>query len=375
MITSGLNTFVVMLIYGSLMLLSFLTAVNPLKVNKKANYWFGAFLFLWSTFWMDEIALYIGFDEVIHNSTVLVHFIQFFTPIVFYFSIVFYTNPDYRFRIADLKYLILPAIYIFFLIVNQMQGSDIQRFTQILLLSLILAQVILYTILSYLEIRKHKKKILAFASNTVEIDLSWLEYIISSILLLSIVVTLYNIFFNATTLNVFINIFLLLMIFFIAYNSLKQKEIFPLDKNMRKEIISIEDESQSGELKKKIIPDSDLIKFKTKLIELISIEKPYLDSELNLIKLAELINMTPHQLSYIINTGFNENFFQFINTYRVEKAKELLVKEEMNKLSILGIAFESGFNSKTSFNTTFKKITGQTPSEFKKRSSAYSLNP
>jgi AraC-like DNA-binding protein len=203
----------------------------------------------------------------------------------------------------------------------------------------------------------------------VEIDLSWLEYIISSILLLSLVVTLYNIFFNALTLNVFINSFLLVVIFVIAYNSLKQKEIFPLDENLRKEIISLEDESQTDELKKKLIQDSDLIKFKNKLIELMNVQKPYLDSELNLIKLAELINMTPHQLSYIINTGFNENFFQFINTYRVEKAKELLVKEEMNKLSILGIAFESGFNSKTSFNTTFKKITGQTPSEFKKKSS------
>jgi AraC-like DNA-binding protein len=99
------------------------------------------------------------------------------------------------------------------------------------------------------------------------------------------------------------------------------------------------------------------------------IKKPYLDSELNLIKLAELLQMTPHQLSYIINNGFNENFFQYVNGYRVEKAKELLVEDEMNKLSILGIAFESGFNSKTSFNTTFKKFTGQTPSEFKTRSS------
>jgi AraC-like DNA-binding protein len=162
---------------------------------------------------------------------------------------------------------------------------------------------------------------------------------------------------------------MLVIIFFIACNSLKQKEIFPLDENQRKEIISIEDEAQSGELKKKIISDSDLIKLKSKLSDLMKIQKPYLDSELNLIKLAELINMTPHQLSYIINTGFNENFFQYINTYRVEKAKELLDKEDMNKLSILGIAFESGFNSKTSFNTTFKKITGQTPSEFKKRSS------
>jgi len=369
MITSGLNTFIVILIYGSLILLTFLTVVNPLKVNKKANYWFGAFLFLWSTFWSDEIALYIGCPEVIQSFTVLIHFLQFLTPIVFYLSIIYFTNPDYRFLTADLKYLILPALYIILLLFKQIQGAGDPEILQFILLGLILAQVILYTILSYLQIRKHQKKIQAFASNTLEIDLSWLEYIISSILTLSIVVTLYNVIFTSLPLNAFINCFLLVVIFVIAYNSLKQKEIFPIDENHRNEIIAIEEE-QTGELKRKLISDSDLVRFKSRLSELMVNQKPYLDSELNLIKLSELIDLTPHQLSYVINTGFNENFFLYINTRRVEKAKELLLNEEMNKLSILGIAFESGFNSKTSFNTTFKKITGQSPSEFKKRSSA-----
>lgn len=370
MITSGLNTFIVIIIFGSLILLSFLTAVNPLKVNKKANNWFGAFLFLWSLFWSDEIAGYSGYAVAFQSFMVPVHFIQFFTPIVFYLSIVCFTNPNFRFRLADIKFLILPAIYLILLLLQHSQVADNQKTISVLLLGLILTQVILYTILSYLQIRKHQKKILAFASDTVEIDLSWLEYIISSILLLSLVVTMYNVFFNALTLNVFINVFFLVIIFFIAYYALKQKEIFPMNENMRNEINLINEEEQSEELKRKILSDSDLLTFKSILGEIMNVQKPYLNSELNLIKLAELINMTPHQLSYVINTGFNENFFNYINSYRVEKAKELLVKEEMNKLSILGIAFESGFNSKTSFNTTFKKITGQTPSEFKKRSTA-----
>ena len=370
MITSGLNTLIVIVIFGSLILLSFLTAANPMRVNKKANYWFGAFLFLWSTFWTDEIARYTGSYETLQHYSGVVHYIQFFTPIVFYFSIVHFTNLNFRFRKSHLKYLILPVLYLILLLLQQIQGIENQKLFQFLTLGLILVQVILYTLLSYLEIRKHQKKIQSFASNTIEIDLNWLEYIISAILLLSFVITLYNIFFTSLPLNIFLNSFLLVIIFFIAYNSLKQKEIFPQDENLRKEIILINDEEQSGELKRKIIPDNELVNLKSMLSELMDVQKPYLDSELNLIKLAELINMTPHQLSYIINTGFNENFYQFINTYRVEKAKELLVNEEMNKLSVLGIAFESGFNSKTSFNTTFRKLTGQTPSEFKKKSSA-----
>ena len=66
------------------------------------------------------------------------------------------------------------------------------------------------------------------------------------------------------------------------------------------------------------------------------------------------------------NNGFNQNFYGFINKFRVEKSKKLLADKELDKYSIIGIAFESGFNSKTSFNTTFKKLTGQTPSEFKR---------
>ena len=364
-----LNSLLVILNYGSLILLSFITLFNPLKVNRKANYWFGAFLFLWSTFWLDEILNHTGIYNVIQHFSGLVYFIQFFTPVVFYISIVYFTNPNFKFHAADLKYLTLPAFYSILVLLQQSADEENQKFIKLVSLGLILVQVILYTTLAYFKITKHQKKILSFASDTNEIDLRWLKYIIFSIFLLSIVITLYNVFFNSLTLNAFINLFLLIIIFIVSYNSVKQKEIFPIDETQRKEIIQINEEEHSGEMKRKIVPDSEVESLKLKLSELMKLQKPYLDSELNLIKLSELINMTPHHLSYVINTGFNENFFSFINTYRVEKAKELLVKKEMNKLSMLGIAFESGFNSKTSFNTTFKKITGQTPSDFKKRSS------
>ncbi len=364
-----LNTLIVIINYGSLILLSFIILFNPLKVNRKANYWLGAFLFLWSTFWLDEILQYTGIYNVIQHFSVVVNFIQFFTPVVFYISIFYFTNPNFKFHSADFKYLILPVLYLIVLLLQQSPDEKNQKLFKFFSLGLILVQLILYTALAYFEIRKHQKKIMSFASNTNEIDLTWLEYIIFSIVLLSIVITIYNIFLNSSTLNAFINLFLLMVIFNVAYNSVKQKEIFPLDENLRKEIIQINEEEQSDELRRKVISDNDLAMFKSKLSELMKQKKPYLDSELNLIKLSELLKMTPHQLSYVINAGFNENFFKFINTYRVEKAKELLVKEEMNKLSMLGIAFESGFNSKTSFNTTFKKITGQTPTDFKKSSS------
>ncbi|WP_051887248.1 helix-turn-helix domain-containing protein [Chryseobacterium piperi] len=88
---------------------------------------------------------------------------------------------------------------------------------------------------------------------------------------------------------------------------------------------------------------------------------------LNVLKLSDIIQIDAHQLSYLLNTGFNENFFHFVNKYRVQHAKELLLDDSQKKLSMVGIAFESGFNSKTAFNTIFKKMTQMTPSEFKKK--------
>lgn len=155
-----------------------------------------------------------------------------------------------------------------------------------------------------------------------------------------------------------------MVIYFVGYYSLKQKEIYPVEEKQREEFISISSDSDAEEVKRKLIPDEELMKIKELLEELMNKQKPYLDSELNLIKLSELLSVSTHHLSYVINTGFGKNFFQYVNEYRIEYAKKLL-KETDSKLSILGIAYESGFNSKTSFNTTFKKLTHQTPSEYK----------
>jgi AraC-like DNA-binding protein len=361
-----INLLAIILIFGSLILLAFLTISNPLKVNRKANFWFGISLLVWSTFWTEEIVSLL-FNTTVHAYfSVLIRFIQFFLPIIIYFSVVFFTNPNYQFRIADFKYLLFPVIFLTVLLVQLFSDEEYPVVLKFVLTGLIYIQVFFLIPASYIKIRRHQKRLVLFASNTVGINLKWLEYIVLLIFLTGIISGIYNVYANLALPNTFMNVLFLFVVFSIAYYTLKQKEIFPMDKKQRDEIILIGENESPAELKRKLMPDDELDRFKVRLNQLMDQEKPYLDSELNLLKLAELLQLTSHQLSYVINTGFNENFFQFINKYRVEKAKELLLNEKMNKLSILGIAFESGFNSKTSFNTTFKKITGQTPSEFKK---------
>lgn len=105
-----------------------------------------------------------------------------------------------------------------------------------------------------------------------------------------------------------------------------------------------------------------------KLLAAMETEKPYTDGDLTLAKLAAKLSVSPHHLSQVINERLGQNFFDFVNKYRVEEAKRKLFDPARKHYSLLAIAEEVGFNSKSAFNTAFKKQTSMTPSEFRKTS-------
>ena len=100
------------------------------------------------------------------------------------------------------------------------------------------------------------------------------------------------------------------------------------------------------------------------LIEKMNNEKLYLNRDLNLERLAESVNTSKHNLSQVLNNKIGKKFSDFINEFRIEEAKSLILNKSQ-ELSISGIASEAGFNNKTSFNTAFKKFTGVTPTRFR----------
>ena len=95
-------------------------------------------------------------------------------------------------------------------------------------------------------------------------------------------------------------------------------------------------------------------------------KKPYLNPRLTLSELAEISGINSHLLSRIINEKHQRNFFAYINSYRIEEFKKIVERQENKNLTLLAIAYEAGFNSKTTFNTAFKKLTNQTPKEYYK---------
>lgn len=95
-------------------------------------------------------------------------------------------------------------------------------------------------------------------------------------------------------------------------------------------------------------------------------EKPYLNPSLSIRNLAEEIKMNSRDLSVLINQYLDKHFFDFVNEYRIEDAKSILKNPAKNEFTVLEILYEVGFNSKSSFNTAFKKHTGLTPTQFRK---------
>tara|TARA_R100001126_G_C4768077_1_gene121057 strand:- start:31 stop:486 length:456 start_codon:yes stop_codon:yes gene_type:complete len=110
------------------------------------------------------------------------------------------------------------------------------------------------------------------------------------------------------------------------------------------------------------LTDSLSQELKQQLSDLFRNEKLYRKSDINLDMVAEKLDTTRHNASQLINEHFNMSFREFVNSHRIQEAKELLAQE--NELNIIDVAYEVGYNNKVSFNKAFKKDTQLTPSEY-----------
>ena len=133
---------------------------------------------------------------------------------------------------------------------------------------------------------------------------------------------------------------------------------------MQKLIGSDYREEPQRKYKKLLFKDQELKKYKTRLIDLMEQKDLYLDPELTLRSLAEYMNLPANHMSQLLNKGFNQNFTEYVNTYRLEHFKKLLQTTDSHHLTILALAYDSGFNSKTVFNTFFKNKEGITPKAY-----------
>lgn len=160
--------------------------------------------------------------------------------------------------------------------------------------------------------------------------------------------------------------------YFLGYFAIHQPEIFKIQAKPQPFLKPTEEPTVTIALHDTLAPvlekEADTLEnlggYKAKLETYMQQHKPYTNPGLTLNELAQKLKLAPHLLSKIINEGYDKNFFDFVNEYRIEEFKQRFEDPRNKHFTLLAIAFEVGFNSKTAFNRAFKKMTQQTPREY-----------
>lgn len=227
---------------------------------------------------------------------------------------------------------------------------------------------ILYTWLSLRIISEFSERLKISFSNIDKKKLDWLKYLIMSTMIVWVVVAIVILTglilgYQDVFYDVIIYFFVSVLIYAIGYGALNHAEVL---NQTELEIDAMQDQVKD-KYEKSNLRDEDINRLKDDLLEIMRTKKLYLKNDLTLGNLADELGITNHNLSEVISKAFNKNFYDLINSYRVEEFKELVKNPDYSHYSLLAVAFESGFSSKSSFNTIFKKLTETTPSEYRKQ--------
>lgn len=183
-------------------------------------------------------------------------------------------------------------------------------------------------------------------------------------LCLTIIASTVENFFLPFTLGFFVPLIFISNLFeAFRMNSLSSQELLTEERKTIEEVEVLENEKYQNSN----LTSERLEKLAAKIRHALEKDKIYLNPNLNSEGLAKSIGIPTYQLSQVVNIGLNTTFFDLLNSYRIEEAKRKLKDTNFSEKTIITIAYDSGFNSKSTFNTAFKKQTGITPSAFRKQ--------
>lgn len=390
--------------YSSVLLISFtqglvysvLLLVKAVKSENKSNYWLSFFIFLCSLYiapWM------LGFAGWYDNQPY--RDILFYTPFQHLFLIgpiiFFYTqsllNPSFKFSKKEVLHLIPGLLYFLYVVsiwiydtfifndyyfYKNGMDKDFDEWYQ----KLGLISMIVYFILSIRYYNVYKKLMFQVVSYADSILFKWVKtYLIAFLvmLVLPIAFEIIGYFFpemKSYQGSWWFYLLFSIVMYYIAVTGYSnpinatipfkmsyfdKNPILLLNANNSDESETIID-IQHETFKETYSPE--IILWKSKIETVIKEEKLYQNPELTLTDLAKKLETNASVISKTINQGFQMNFNDCINNYRIEAVKNSFANGEHKKSTLLGIAYDSGFNSKATFNRAFKKNTGKTPKEF-----------
>ena len=238
------------------------------------------------------------------------------------------------------------------------------RFSFFFIIGLIALSNIGYTAWGLVLIRRYKKALKTYFSSTEQINLDWLQFIhVAALTAYAGISGLYivNGIFQLMSYQILQQAgysIAAILVLVIGFYGIRKGSIFtssPIDFDLEKAI-------DEAETMPSLTTEEEV--FVHKLLELMKAEKPFLNPDVNLAILSQALKVSPEYLSGILNNRLNQSFYDFINHYRIEEFKRLCKEPENKKLTLISLAYDSGFNSKATFNRVFKREMNCTPSEY-----------
>lgn len=323
------------------------------------------------------------------------HFIGVSVPLVFVFGPILYiyaktvSEGGRRFRKAWLLHFIPFALVTLYLLPFYVQsGAEkigyLARLMRdgaprdiVVIQNLYFPHGIAYVVLTILQLKRHRAALRDTHSYVERINLVWLRNLTIGMVAVWVIATVLHLFdiagfatgelqSRATSIAVAI------LVYAIGYLGLKQPEIFhPPQRppSLAQSAPPVAGDQNSG-YERSGLTQAQAAAYAQRLVQLMEDKQLYKDSLLTLQELAEEMEISEHHLSQVINTQLRKNFYDFVNGYRAEEAMKRLRDPRSSGVTILTIALESGFNTKSSFNTFFKKYTGRTPSQYRMQAEA-----
>jgi len=373
------------------------------------------------------MALYFTFNFLysVNAYTVIVYVYPLILPVILLFIPVFYlymlsiTTPGFKFSKSE-TYHFIPAALIALLNIPYLFASADEKanfvtqgngmlnnamFEYLIAIYMVgifvifTLQLLLYSVKAFALYKRYKTYIENRFSYTENINIDWiLLLLICFVIFFVFNDILYVVGFRQNYITqVIYNVSMLSITFYVGYRGLLQKEILKSDipdrvatfskisnndittdnelitniigTNKNEELLSATKTLKDENFKKysgSTLSEDQKISLISKLEHLIQVEKIFINEKLSIEDIAIKLDTNSKYISQIINETFNKNFYNYINSYRIEEAKLMLKSELSDKYSILGIAQSVGFVSKSTFNVAFKRITGLTPTEFKR---------
>jgi AraC-like DNA-binding protein len=351
----------------------------------KRKFYQGGYIFL--LFYFAVLLLQIGL-KVMNKLWLMQHWwvlyeISYYLPMLYgpiVFLFVRQSLLKHKFRAVDILHFLPFLLLVMFLIAfslfsftSPVIGFFYRSFS---LLTMQLASLVLYHYFALQCWSRYRASLQNYFSDTQRLQMIWIrQFILASFAVCSVIaVAIYLIYvhFPASQPYRYLFVILTCYIYWVSYTALTKPSVFSVIKGYARDTAILpvvpklvvhrpspkySNSGMSGEEKSGIIAS---------LLRVMKEEKPFLNAELTINDLAGMVKCNRHHLSQVLNESLQQSFYEYINQFRVAEARQMLTDPLKAEYKIASIAYDAGFNSLSTFNDVFRKLTGSTPSRYKK---------